>query len=389
MFQYRILYFAMGLPFGVVISYIFPHLVATLTIPEESAGLIIAGLGVVLGISAPIWGYISDKLKNDRLVVALIGLIGVALSAGCVFVKDPAMIGIVVAVLGGLLYGGCEPMLGKLTNKYCQKYDKNLGTFRMFLSIGLFASAVAGGFIAEAAGGSTFPVFWIGIAGGILAFFLSFTVEDVPVEDLDSDREDYGRILDVLKNKAFLVLFIIGTLGVGITAVIEQIFSYVVFAENAGNMAFWGIAAATAGIIEAIITPFAGAGKGDKRFLILQIGLFYMVAEFLVMMFVPGQWGGLIARAMATGMYGYLLTAGISVISKIIPPDLQGTAIGTYFGIGNGLGLSVFGMAGTMMLTAFGASYTFVSFALLMLVAAVILVPILKSLTNKQINTNQ
>jgi len=374
----------MGLPFGVIMSYIFPHLVGAMAMTEQKAGLVVAGTGAILAVAAPAWGFISDKLKNDRLVVALIALLGVALSAVCVFVKDPAVIGIAVAVLAGLLYGGCEPILGKLTNKFCMKYDKNLGTFRMFLSLGFFASAVAGGFIAKAAGGSTFPVFWLGIVGGLIAFFIVFLVEDVPVSEIGLKEEKQGRVLDLLGNKAFLILFIIGVLGVGITAVVEQIFSYIVFAENSGNIAFWGIAAATAGIIEAIITPFAGSGKGDKRFLILRIGLFYMVAEFLVMLFVPGQWGGLIARAMSTGMYGYLLTAGISVIAEIISPDLQGTAIGAYFGIGNGLGVSIFGIIGTMLLTSFGFTFTFVAFAILLFFAGTLLVSILKTLTNRQ-----
>ncbi len=382
--MYRMLYLALGLPFGVVISYIFPHLVGELAMSEDSAGLVIAATGVVLGISAPVWGFISDRLKNDSLVVALIALVGVALSAACTFIREPAVISIVAPVLGGLLYGGCEPMIGKLTNKFCMKYNYNLGTFRMFLSIGLFISAVAGGFIAKAAGGSTFPIFWIGIVGGVIAFFIAFFVEDVPISEIGPKEEELGRILDVLKNKAFLILFIIGTLGVGITAVIEQIFSYVVFAENAGNIAFWGIAAATAGIVEAAMLPFAGAGKGDRRFLIIRLGMFYMAAEFLIMLYVPGQWGGLIARALATGMYGYLLTVGISVISEIISPKLQGTAIGTYFGIGNGLGLSVFGIAGTIMLTSMGMTFTFISFALLMLFTGTILVSVLKSLVKKQ-----
>ena len=127
--RFTLVYVTLFLPFAVATPYL-QVLLRKRGFEKDAIGLILGTLEVMAVVAPPVWGWLSDKTRKPRLLLALATM-------GCIpsFFMFGSVNGVVVALAAAVLFGMCYrpliPMTDGITFRHIKSRGGDYGSVRI------------------------------------------------------------------------------------------------------------------------------------------------------------------------------------------------------------------------------------------------------------------
>ena len=335
-----IFFFTIGFVFfdRLAINYLFPMMAVDLDLSYTQLGLLGAALALTWSVSGPLGGFLSDKVKSKKMMLAGLVLAFSLISLFHGFAQSFAML-FVLRLLMGIVEGPLIPqtqsMLAMASSE--RRRGFNLG-FTMNTSNALFGSILAPIVIVALANQFDWHMaFYLTIIPGlIIVFFIMTTVKNPPaVRPEVTAAAQKGGVTTVLKNKNILLSIVVFSL-VMTTLMAFQIFgpTYLVEAKGFSSttmsfvMAAFGVGYALFGFLVPMISEKVGRKPAS---LVSALALILVPVAVVFVESVPLMMMLLFVGAAGSGVIGM----SMSVIPvESVPLKFSGLAVGLTIGIG-------------------------------------------------------
>ncbi|MBM4763556.1 MFS transporter [Bacillus sp. B15-48] len=358
-----IFFFTIGFVFfdRLAINYLFPMISADLGLNYTHLGLLGAGLALTWSISGPLGGFISDKVKSKKVMLAILVLLFSIISLMHGLAQTFAML-FVLRLLMGIVEGPLIPQTQSILAMESSERRRgfNLG-FTMNTSNALFGSILAPVVLVSLATSFDWhTAFYLTIIPGIiLSFFILKQVKNpdpTKFHDLHNVKStEKVKVKDVLKHRNIWLSIVVFSL-VMTTLMAFQIFgpTYLVQAKGLTNttmsfvMAAFGVGYAIFGFLIPTISERIGR-KPASIFSALMLILVPLTIVFvdsvplmMLLLFIGSAGSGVIGMSMSV----------IPVESA--PLQFSGLAVGLTIGIGEFVGGFLNPMINGALADAFG-----------------------------------
>lgn len=336
-----------------------------ITIYLQEKGLSAEMIGFVTGInslviilSQPVWGIISDKLRSIKKTLIFCIVLQSLFAVSLIFASDAFLIAACFSVY--TMFSSAEgPLLDTWSLKSVKEAgDANgLGQVKLWGCLGFAAcSVIAGIFISQNSASSIIPVFSVVLmlTAIALAFIKTNSVPEkaVKIKDL--------KLISIFRHKAFLVfLLYIFVMQLGHRA--SFTFYPLLIGELGGDTSIVGYASAMMFVSEALVMFLSRKmlNRFKPVYLVMASSAFFMLWH-VMLAFATSPWL-VMATCVMDGPSFALFTIGtLYYLDEIAPPELRTTyqtvAYSVYFGFSGIVG----NMAGGWMIDNVGykAMYT-------------------------------
>lgn len=342
-----IVFFTIGFVFfdRLAMNYLFPMISADLGLNYTQLGLLGAALALTWSVSGPLGGFISDKVKSKKSMLALLVLAfsvvslmhGLAQSFGMLFALR-----LVMGVVEGPLIPQTQSILAMESSE--RRKGFNLG-FTMNTSNALFGSILAPVVIvALATNFDWHTAFYLTIIPGIILSFVIFK----SVKNPDSAKfhamhaiksTEKAKIKDVLKHRNIWLSIVVFSL-VMTTLMAFQIFgpTYLVKAKGLSDttmsfvMASFGVGYAIFGFLIPTISERTGRKPASLvsglLLILIPLAIVYVdsIPLMMVLLFIGSAGSGVIGMSMSV------------IPVESVPLQYSGLVIGLTIGIGELIG---------------------------------------------------
>ncbi|MER2191714.1 MAG: MFS transporter [Solibacillus sp.] len=338
-----IFFFAIGFVFfdRLAINYLFPMMSEDLGLNYTHLGLLGAALALTWSVSGPLGGFISDKVKSKKTMLAILVLAFSLISLLHGFAQSFAML-FVLRLLMGIVEGPLIPQTQSILAIESSERRRgfNLG-FTMNTSNALFGSILAPVAIVALANQFDWHMaFYLTIIPGIIiSAFIFMKVKNPDSQKFHSMHETKStekvKVKDVLKNRNIILSIITFSLFMT-TLMAFQIFAPTYFVQAKGlsstTMSFVMAAFGVGYAIFGFAIPMLSEKIGRKPASILSAFALILVPISVVFVeSVPLLMALLFIGAAGSGVIGM----SMSVIPvESVPLRYSGLAVGLTIGIG-------------------------------------------------------
>ncbi|WP_035445753.1 MFS transporter [Bacillus sp. UNC41MFS5] len=342
-----IVFFTIGFVFfdRLAINYLFPMISVDLGLNYTQLGLLGAGLALTWSVSGPLGGFISDKVKSKKSMLAILVLAFSVISLMHGLAQSFAML-FVLRLLMGIVEGPLIPQTQSILAMESSDRRKgfNLG-FTMNTSNALFGSISAPiVIVALATNFDWHTAFYLTIIPGIILSFVIFKSVKNPdpgkfhaMHEIKSTEK--VKVMDVLKHRNIWLSIVVFSL-VMTTLMAFQIFgpTYLVQAKGLSDttmsfvMATFGIGYAIFGFLIPSISERTGRKPASllSGLLLIMIPLAIVFVDsiplMMVLLFIGSAGSGVIGMSMSV------------IPVESVPLQYSGLAIGLTIGIGELIG---------------------------------------------------
>jgi MFS transporter, PPP family, 3-phenylpropionic acid transporter len=297
-------------------------------------GLISMSAGLVAVFSSVLWGNLSDRLGNSRLLLA-VGAFGALIVAQAIPRVDSFWLYLLLSCAVALMFTSPMTLIDSTTLSMLGERKEEYGRYRLGGTIGFIATGFSAGFLFERLGLQLmFPIY------GFIMGALAVTALLLPKVRIQREKPKRAEIVKMIRNKEW-ILFTASIFLLWITTNSAIMFLPVVMSAMGAAQSLIGVAATVGAFVEIPFMIFSGLflrRYGPKRLLIVAMGIVMFRLFLLSWMPVPA-WA--IAINVLNGpAWVFLWNSSVMYANRIGGPSLAGTA--------QGLLISTTGLAGVV-----------------------------------------
>ncbi len=333
----RWLYFSYFACFGIFISFA--------NVYFREFGLTGAEIGLVNSVSpllgiicSPLWGMLSDRIRNPRLIMILASIGGAAALLALSVVST--LVGIILATaFYSLFISAIVPLTDSVTLNILGDQRERYGQQRMWGSIGYIVSTSLSGFVLQRTG---LHALFYGAAACLLLMLPGLFILKSP-ESAPQARPWHG-LGQYVRQRNWLI-FAVTFLVVGIAMNAMNVFLGIYVKELNGGEALIGNAAALGALVEMPFMYFSFylLRRFGSRTLVNTGIAFYALRMLLYAIIPTADW--ILPIALMNGFsFAFLWIGSVSYSGELAPENLKATAQGTLSSL---MGLS--GVVGSLI----------------------------------------
>jgi MFS transporter, PPP family, 3-phenylpropionic acid transporter len=287
---------------------------------------VIGMLGALSGmVSATLWGYLSDRTGQTRLLL-IAGALGAALSAQLYPIATDFGGFILYACLFSVFNSAGGTLVDSLALSLLGSARENYGRYRLGGSIGYILSSVLSGLFYERVGlQALFPTFAVTCLCFIIA---ACFLPSRPVQRRAHNTSPAGSILAMIRQPAWMILVAIAFL-LWMSSSGANGFLSIAIKNMGGSNALVGLTFAAPTIAELPFMAFSAyfiRRFGPTR--LLWIATAGYILRFILYCLIPGPGWAPFINAYAGPMYVMYWNSTINLANRMAPPGLAATAQG-------------------------------------------------------------
>lgn len=322
--RYRILYFCLYAPLGVVCPLIGTYL--------DHIGFTGAQIGVVTSCGTAVailagffWGRIYANAKNQKYIILILCMMAPIMAVSSTFTR----IFIIYLFIYSVMYFFQGPMMGLVDSRTIAR-TKNFSVIRAYGAAGYAIAVFVAGQIGERIGLE--KIFYLYALGYLIAFILVATEKD-EVKSVKKAEKSEGKVTvgEVLKNKR-LIKLLICAFFIQATNVPNATYFTFLFQDGGGSVAGVGLAFLLMAGSEApfmFIMPWINKRISTEK--VIPIAMAVSVMRFGMYSFGPSS-TFLLATFILQGIVnGIVLVELVRYVSKLAGDRLSSMAISTYY----------------------------------------------------------
>ncbi|MDQ0165429.1 MFS transporter [Bacillus horti] len=313
----------------------------------------IVSIGPVVAIIAqPMWGMISDRFQNPRLILTICALLTGGIGLGFLL-ADIAQVGMFfffacLAAFLSVFHSAMVPLSDSIVLNYVKKKGGDYGFIRLWGAVGYALAVWLAGLLIEAT--FTAIIFYIFAAA---LFVSALFVRKMPTE-ADVPRADIRNGLKELFRIPPYVMFLAST--------------FLVFGTiNANNFYFGLYYTAIGGTVAGVGLVFLVAAGSEAPFMLFarkvmnRLGIYQVLMicgllsslRWILFYFEPNP-GLILALSIIQGLaIGFYIPAAVQLVRELSPDDVKVTGMTIYASFGNGLGTMACTFVGGYVIDAF------------------------------------
>ncbi len=333
----RWLYFSYFACFGIFISFA--------NVYFREIGLTGAEIGLVNSVSplagifcGPVWGMLSDRIRNPRLIMIIASIGGAAALLALSVVSS--LVGIILATaFYSLFISAIVPLTDSVNLKILGDHLERYGQQRMWGSIGYIASTSLSGFVLQRTG---LIALFYGSAACLVLMLPGLFILKSPASVPQS--KPWLGLRQYVRQRTWLV-FAATFLVVGVAMNAMNVFLGIYVKELNGGEALIGNAAALGALVEVPFMYFSSylLRRFGSRTLVYTGIAFYALRMLLYAIIPSADW--ILPIALMNGFsFAFLWIGSVSISGELAPENLKATAQGTLSSL---MGLS--GVAGSLV----------------------------------------
>lgn len=300
------------------------------------------GLGSFIAIFAqPFWGYVSDRKKTVKKVLAFImiaaSLVSIPLYLSATFVQ------VMLLMIGFMFFfSAIGPLIESLIVNFTFEHQRNYGSIRLWGEVGVGTAALWLGFTIEKIGIGILGWLFGGIV--ILSLISMFWLPDAKPNAVPVSKESLKKLLT---DRTFL-LFLGIILFIGIPHRMNDTFLPLYLKELGAQESAVGVAWLVATLSSVPTMAFIGIllRKRSELFFITLAAICYTL-RWIIYSYAGDPFIITVAQAMHMLTFPVLLVSSVQFIHKIVPRELIATGqtvfTAIFFGFGGILGSSIGG----------------------------------------------
>jgi MFS transporter, PPP family, 3-phenylpropionic acid transporter len=297
-------------------------------------GLVNMSTGMVAVFASILWGNLSDRLGNSRLLLVF-GSVGALITAQFFPLVSTFWSFLLLGSLASLMFTSPMTLIDSTTLTLLGDRREDYGRYRLGGTIGFIIAGLSAGFVFERLGlRLMFPVY--GLILGALAV-TALMLPKVRVQRESPKREDISRLV----RRPEWVLFTASVFLLWITTHSSIMFLPVVMSSMGATQSLIGVAATIGAFVEIPFMLYSGIflrRYGPRRLLVVAMTLIVIRLFLLGWMPVPA-WA--VAINLINGpAWVFLWNSSVMYANRMGGPSLAGTA--------QGLLISTTGLAGVV-----------------------------------------
>ena len=361
-FWRRNLYLIFTIEFFVLLSFGFPSPFLPILIQSMGkftegqaafwTGLAISANGIMMFLSAPIWGIIADRWGRKPMVIR--SMFGIAIVSAAMALA-PNVYWLVILRAGTGLFGGSMAAASALVASTTprEKIPYAMGILMVASFSGIAFGPLVGGLMADSLGYSNvfYVVGAVYFLGGLaVLFFARENFVPVPKEQIPT----FGKLLRLAKSPAILPLLVVLcvlAIGPSMLGPIIPLFIQQMSAKSAASAS--GLAMSLMGVVAAISSIIAGRmGERVNLKTMLIWGCFCTGVLYLPPVFATTVFWFIVLMALRGVFNGGIMVPSNSLIALSASETEQGMAYGlqqSANSLGNGLGPLLGGVLASTM----------------------------------------
>ncbi len=327
---------------------------------------IVMGLGSFIAIFAqPFWGYVSDRLKTVKRVLATI-MIAAALISIPLYLSTTFAQAMLLMIGFMFFFSAIGPLTESLIVNFSFEHKRNYGSIRLWGEVGVGTAALWMGFTIEEAGIGILGWLFGGVV--ILSLISMFWLSDAKPNAVPVTKESLKKLFT---NRTFL-LFLGIILFIGTPHRMNDTFLPLYLKELGAQESDVGIAWLVATLSSVPTMAFIGIllRKRSELFFITLAALCYTL-RWIIYSFTGDPMIITIAQAMHMLTFPVMLVSSVHFIHKIVPRELIATGqtvfTAIFFGFGGIMGSSI----GGWVMDAFGPQVLYLAGAILSLIGGI------------------
>ncbi len=285
-------------------------------------GLINMSTSLVGMAGAVVWGYLSDRTGQPRLLIAA-GAVGAIIAAQFIPFLHSFTALLIAGILGSLAGSATSTLVDSTTLVILGEKRENYGRYRLGGTIGYILAAGSVGFLFDQIGlRSMFPAY-----GVIMAMFAA-TALLLPAMPIQREARSKSAIGAMVRRPAWLLfMMVIFLCWIANSAAI--LFMGVSLSSMGANQALIGMAVTIGAVVEIPFMAFSGTllrRFGSTRLLIFAMAV--MVVRFFLLGWMPApEWA--VAINVLNGIaFPLLWVSSVTYANKMAPPGMAGTVQG-------------------------------------------------------------
>ena len=325
-------YAALFSAFGVYMPFIPVWLAAKGLGPQEIS--ICMALPMTVRLLVPFWGFAADRLRNQRLVIAV--CLGVALLAGLALLSASGFWPILgLMLLWSLFWTPTTPLTEGYAVTESARRGADYGRVRVWGSVSFIAANMAAGWMLDAV-----DALWI-LPMILLCMLVALAcIGLLPPDSRRADgvaRAGVGDALGLLRQRHIL-LFMLAAGLVQASHGLYYSFSSVHWQAQGFSASLIGVLWAVGVIAETVLFAVATRllGNASPHLLVL-VGAVIAVVRWVLMAFDPPVSALFILQAMHAGSFAVTHMGTMKFIRSSVPAALAGTGQGVYTALSAGM----------------------------------------------------
>ncbi|MCC6905409.1 MAG: MFS transporter [Anaerolineae bacterium] len=322
------LFFTFGWSIGFIIVYLNPYL-REIGLTGVQIGIISSLSPLALLAANTLWGYISDRTGQARLLLAIAPVVSAAAALALEQTRSFPLILLLSVVFNAFCFP-INTLLATIAIQQLGGRSEGFGQIRVWTSIGFIAGALGFGFFAERIG-----LRWLftGYAAASVLFLIGVLVMR-PARVTTSQQPLLMALRTLARSRAW-VLFMLSVFVFSVGSIGANTFLTVYMRDNGANPNTLGVMSTVAAIAE-MPTFIMGAlllrRYGSRRLLL--IGYAAYVVRWALYGLMPAPGWAIPISLLQSVSFGFYLIAAVSYANSLAPDDLKGTTQGLFFGAG-------------------------------------------------------
>ncbi|WP_416151549.1 MFS transporter [Salipaludibacillus sp. HK11] len=359
---YFLAYFSMGGLFPLLTVYFQNEVGLT----GSQIGVITSIGPVVMLLTQPVWGILSDYTKRPRILLTIAVLGTGSVGFTYLFAEDYL---ILVAIAAGLavFQSAIIPLSDSMAMNYVYKNGGDYGNIRMWGAVGFALAVWFMGMLSDWIGQS---IIFYGFA--IVLFISAFFSIGMPKESVSAKVDIRGGMKRLVKVPGFMLFLLITFLVFG-PIMANNFYFGLLIQFSGGSLAGVGFAFLLAAGSEVPFMRWAGDWIRKRGILvILFLAAFASGLRWFFYFSGPTHEFIYITTVVQGFSIGLFVPAALQYIIDLAPKDVKATAVAIYSAVGNGLGAWFFSISAGMIMEWYSILHVYLFYGVLTSIGALL-----------------
>jgi MFS transporter, PPP family, 3-phenylpropionic acid transporter len=372
--RFALIYFALSSMFGVYTPY-FQKLLALQGFDEQEIGFIFGMLETCGIVSPPLWGWISDRGRHRRRIIA-----GAALGTMLCFLSfgwiSHFALGLLAGGGFGFFFRAMTPLIDGMVLRYISEHGGDFGRMRLTASFAFIASILFLEFVGVSGGGARGIIL---ATGGVCLFLTALAAGALPLTAREkAERANGGAAVrrfdaSVFRSRPFLMITLAAFL-VNFSMVGHYNF-FTLFVQKEFHFQAAGYIWVIGPMAEILVVFFSSeiiAKIGVRgMFALGPIATALRLGGYAVAPSVGWIMGLQVLHSFA---YGATYFASVNYINRLVPVDMKQSAMAVFISLSIGAAGIAGGSIGGSLIHYLGYRTMFASYAAVAVVSLLVLV---------------
>ncbi|PTL39790.1 MFS transporter [Alkalicoccus saliphilus] len=329
---------------------------------------VITSIGpVVMILSQPLWGMLSDYTKKPKFLLVIASIGAGATGLTYITAQDYAIFVGIAATLA-VFQSALIPLSDSIAMNYVKKHGGDYGKIRMWGAVGFAIAVWVMGNLSDWFG---LQVIFYGFA--LVLLISAFFSAGMPNEAASVKVDVKGGMKRLVKVDGFLLFLLITFLVYG--PIMANNFYFGLLIQFAGgSLAGVGFAFLLAAGSEVPFMRWAGAWIQSRGILfILFAAAFISGIRWIFYATNPDPIWIYITTIMQGFSIGLFVPAALQYVTDIAPGEVKATAVSIYAAVGNGLGAFFFSISAGLIIDWFSIPAVYFFYGIMTLIGAFLL----------------